>query len=433
MIRIRTADGGLDIAPDLGITIEYNSPLFGSVGDLTKDYTYPAQLRTSPNNSLLLQFAQRPEVRSWPTDLVTITYNDMPLLSGRLDLIRATDTTLEVSIRKAGAVPFLSQPINPVNNVFFPILAEFPEVQVTWTGHLTKLNHGSPPIANTYPFPYVYSVITNILQEWGWTVQFDWDPILNTLLIFCNRIYVLDGLGIPIQTDYILPEWTHEEFLDAFASVFDLSYTFLPTQKRMIVQQASAVIADRTNSAKYEVEPSYEKDLYSKRNLRYVYDDPNPILGDQLSVSDLEAARELYKTYLPLNTTEQRAKVLFLPESGSPLRPYYGGPLPDRNSPLMLMFYDAVAGTASYIAPGGVVDMRWESLVPYFWQGRANATANASQVKRTLLLDANELNQFDIRRKVYHQGVLYQPQRVRVNIPTREVTRFRAEALMLVV
>ncbi len=81
----------LDLYPDSSITLEYNNPLFSTIGDLGKTYTYPFKIPRTPKNEVDLYFPNYLKVSPWIRPKYTLVYAGVPLFAGEV-IIRSAGT-----------------------------------------------------------------------------------------------------------------------------------------------------------------------------------------------------------------------------------------------------------------------------------------------------------------------------------------------------
>lgn len=108
MIRLWIGEELLDLYPDTRIAFEESNPMFKSVGELGKVFSYPFKFPTSPTNSQILKFAQVINVvRSLKSYAVRVEYNGVPFATGELLLLNRTPIAFEASLQVKRRLPWV--------------------------------------------------------------------------------------------------------------------------------------------------------------------------------------------------------------------------------------------------------------------------------------------------------------------------------------
>lgn len=430
---------GLDLAPDFGIAIEVNSPLFAPVGELAKSYSYPARIPATPRNQLQLSFANRPEVRTWPSANRTLSYNGMPLLRGKLDISEATDQDYEVTLSVSAGIPFLSKTLQELQQPLLatgigsplnPIARITPQMRFDNNGSPITVNTG-PSFDDDYPLPNVRSILEELIVLEGWTIDFQWNPTLDKLYLFTGRqFFFLDGFFV-VETSFIFPSgMTYAGLLDVLQESFDLVYTYNTLEKKLTIRQGFSVLGDDT-TVSYRPIRGWGKKQYPQATLRFAYESPDSMISELETPAVQQAYRALYADF---GTGEEEITMpfLFMPDYSTNL-PHYAGRTPGETAPddVILTFgNEAATDTASYIFGVGL-SLKLSELVPWYWGTRLAAFTNSYTIKKTYLLTPLELSQFNPLRKIYDDGVIYLPKRLRVQVPNRRVEYLKCEIEMI--
>lgn len=87
----------LDLYPDSSIALEYNNPLFSTIGDLGKTYTYPFKIPRTPKNEVDLDFPNYLKVVPWLRPKYTLVYAGVPLFAGEVIIRSAGEDFIEIN------------------------------------------------------------------------------------------------------------------------------------------------------------------------------------------------------------------------------------------------------------------------------------------------------------------------------------------------
>lgn len=110
MLKIVLENGSiLDTTESLAISFELNNPMFGTVNDLVKSYTYPLTLPRTPKNDVVLDF---PSIinngNKWIAKNVSVFVNGVLLIEGDLLILGATESSISASIQVNKKLDWLS-------------------------------------------------------------------------------------------------------------------------------------------------------------------------------------------------------------------------------------------------------------------------------------------------------------------------------------
>jgi hypothetical protein len=95
--RDNDANKALDLYPDASISLEYNNPLFGTIGDLGKTYTYPFKVPRTPKNEVDLDFPNYLKTTAWVRPKYTLVYQGVALFMGEVIIRSASNDYIEIN------------------------------------------------------------------------------------------------------------------------------------------------------------------------------------------------------------------------------------------------------------------------------------------------------------------------------------------------
>lgn len=101
MLKIVLENGSiLDTTESLAMSLELNNPMFGTVNDLAKSYTYPLTLPRTAKNDVVLDF---PSIinngNKWIAKNVSVFSNGVLLIEGDLLILSATESSISASVQ----------------------------------------------------------------------------------------------------------------------------------------------------------------------------------------------------------------------------------------------------------------------------------------------------------------------------------------------